>query len=135
MNSDEIVEFYLPFPPSVNNYYVKTNRGMFISMKGKKFRQQVQEAIYQQVPDCRLDEEEKLLVEVVLFAPDKRKRDVDNYNKSLLDAITKTQLWEDDSQIDQLFNYRGEVVKGGQVFVRISAGGPILKITDRLPED
>ena len=36
-----IFELYTAYPPSVNNYYVKTQRGVFISQKGKKFRDQL----------------------------------------------------------------------------------------------
>jgi crossover junction endodeoxyribonuclease RusA len=42
-------------------------------------------------------------VEVILylFFGDKRKRDIDNYNKLVLDALTGI-VWEDDSQIQAL---------------------------------
>ncbi len=121
-----IYEIYLPFPPTVNNYYVKTKRGVFISMKGKKFRAEVAEAVNEQLPGVSLDD--KLLVEVVLFPPDKRVRDLGNYDKAMMDAITEAGLWEDDSLIDQQMFYRGEVVKGGQVFMRITDAGPIIPL-------
>lgn len=126
-------EIYLPFPPSVNNYYVKTKRGVFISMKGKKYRQAVEQAVNEQLPDINITD--RMLVEVVLYPPDRRKRDVDNYNKSLLDALTQCELWEDDVLIDQLFNYRGETTKSGSVFVRITDAGPILAEGQSPPED
>ena len=119
-------ELHLPFPPTVNNYYVKTQRGVFISQKGKKFREAISEAIHEQAPTARIDD--KMMVEIILYPPDLRKRDVDNYNKSLLDAITKTKLWIDDSYIDQLFVYRGQKVKGGAVFLRITDAAPVLPI-------
>ena len=121
-------ELYLPFPPTVNSYYVKTKRGVFISAKGKKFRAQAAESVLQQLGDPPTIAE-RMLVEVVLFMPDRRIRDVDNYMKALLDSLTCCGLWEDDSLIDQLFNYRGDVVKPhGRVFLRISPAGPVLPI-------
>ena len=120
-------EFYLPFPPTVNNYYVKTARGVFISQKGRKFRAATAEALSQQlglVPKIS----DRMFVDIILFPPDLRKRDVDNYNKSLLDAITDYGLWEDDSLIDQLMVYRGEKIKNGQVFVRLTDAGPVIKM-------
>ena len=118
-------EFYLDFPPTVNNYYVKTNRGIYISQKGRKYRHLVAEAINGQMPGVHITE--PMLLEVILYPPDLRKRDLDNYMKSLLDAITQAGLWEDDSLINQLFIYRGEkVAASGSVYVKIGEAAPIL---------
>lgn len=43
----------------------------------------------------------KLSMDVKLFFPDNRRRDVDNYNKVLLDAFTGV-IYEDDSQLYHL---------------------------------
>ncbi|NBW23084.1 MAG: RusA family crossover junction endodeoxyribonuclease, partial [Caulobacteraceae bacterium] len=51
------------------------------------------------------------------FPPDKRKRDLDNVLKSLLDALTHANVWDDDSQIDDLRIYRNIVA--GMVKVRL----------------
>ena len=125
-------ELYLPFPPSVNNYYVKTRYGVHISSKGRKFRTQVAEAVNEQMPGVNIDH--KMLVEVVLYMPDKRIRDLGNYDKALMDSLTLCGLWEDDSLIDQQFFYRGEVVKGGSVFMRIAEAGPVLKLGQTPPD-
>jgi crossover junction endodeoxyribonuclease RusA len=78
--------------------------------------------------------QDKILVEVVLFPPDARQRDVDNYNKALLDAITVSHLWEDDKLVDQLFNYRGESrSRNGSVYVRITEAGPVIRDVAMLP--
>ena len=128
-------EVYLPFPPTINNYYKKSSSGgRYISQKGKKFRQEVAEAINGQLPDVNIDY--KVLVECVLFPPDNRVRDLDNYNKPLLDAITEGNLWGDDFQVDQLFNYRGETrSRQGSCYVRISEAGPIISNIEQLPLD
>ena len=118
---------YLPFPPTVNHYYVKTKRGVFISKKGRDFRVLVADAIHEQLPGIEIEESQKLSVVVSLFPMDKRKRDVDNYNKALLDAITQAGFWADDSQVDQLHIYRGEVVKGGYCTVTITEAEDIKK--------
>ncbi|MCV5079210.1 RusA family crossover junction endodeoxyribonuclease, partial [Escherichia coli] len=41
-------------------------------------------------------------VEIVLFPPDNRIRDLDNYNKALFDALTHAGVWEDDSQVKRM---------------------------------
>lgn len=128
-------ELYLPFPPTVNNYYKKSSSGgTFISNKGRKFRSEAAEAISEQLPGVHI--EDRMLVEVVLFPPTRAVRDVDNYNKALLDAITQAGLWEDDSLIDQLFNYRGEVrSRRGSIYLRITDAGPIISDVGMLPLD
>ena len=117
-------ELFLPFPPTINNYYVKTRNGQFISMKGKKFRAEAEAEVREQFPFSALDG--SLLVEVILHMPDKRRRDLDNYMKPLLDALTLAGVWEDDSQIDQLAIYRGTNTFGGSVRMRIHDAAPKL---------
>jgi len=109
----------LPFPPTINSYYVSKGRGKFISKNGRIFREKVsEECLEQSIYGARL--ELKLKVEVVLYPPDNRVRDLDNYMKALLDALTHAKVWSDDSLIDELIVYRGIKVKGGLVKVRIS---------------
>jgi crossover junction endodeoxyribonuclease RusA len=72
--------------------------------------------------------DEPIFMEVYLYPPDRRKRDLDNYMKGLLDALTEAGLWTDDVLIDQLHIYRGEVVKLGSVRIEISEAGPIMPI-------
>ena len=93
----------LPFPPSVNHYYVRTKFGMSIGARGKDFRT---EAIYlcnRQVPMTdRFGAEKRLYLSVAVFPPDRRKRDLDNLGKCLCDALTHAGVYDDDSQIDHL---------------------------------
>ena len=42
-----------------------------------------------------------LKIHIRLYFKDKRKRDIDNYNKAILDSMTKI-IYEDDSQIEEL---------------------------------
>ena len=129
-------EIYLPFPPTINNYYKKAKSGgRFISEKGRKFRDDVQVAVIEQLPDVYIDD--RMLVEYILFPPDNRKRDTaDNYAKALLDALTHAGLWEDDALIDQCFSYRGEVrSRQGSTFVRVTDAGPIICDVAMLPMD
>ena len=109
------IELYLDFPPSVNNYYVKTRNGVFISKAGQAYRSGSLERIADvlgnlSIQDNRLFPLSKpVSVTVVYYPTDKRKRDLDNYKKALYDVITHSGIWEDDSLIDQEFIYRGVV--------------------------
>jgi crossover junction endodeoxyribonuclease RusA len=54
------------------------------------------------------------------FPPDRRRRDLDNLQKPLLDALQHAGVYEDDSQVDLLLSRRRERRDGGQVVVTIS---------------
>ncbi len=122
----EDVVLHLPWPPSVNNYYKSGRHGQrYVSLRVQEYRAAVLESIAEQAPGLCL--EDRLFVEVYLFAPTKRQYDVDNHMKGLLDALTHSGLWEDDRLVDQLHIYRGVIVKGGSVRVEISEAGPLVQ--------
>ena len=93
-----------------------------MSPKGVEFRNKVAEIIKQRgdkAPAGRLE------IGVMLYPPDKRKRDIDNYGaKSLLDALTYSGLIEDDSLIDRLVIERGAIVAGGKCRIYVSEHKP-----------
>jgi crossover junction endodeoxyribonuclease RusA len=100
------LHFDLPFPPSVNGYWRAFRRGnictQIMSKRGREYSESVLKLI--QVSDPLTS---RLEVQITLCAPDKRRRDLDNYTKALLDSLTKAGVWEDDSQIDKLTIIRG----------------------------
>ena len=126
------VELILTWPPTINSYYVLVRNRKFISKKGKAFRVEVAEAVREQL-GAWVACADRMLVEVILYPPDKRTRDLDNYMKALLDACTESSVWEDDSLIDQLFIFRGQTISGGRVVMRISPAGPIIPHAQKSP--
>ena len=109
-------EIELPWPPSVNTYY-RTHRGrMLLSEKGRKYKKHVKSlwALLPKFGDLRL------MVEIYAFPPDRRKRDIDNIIKPVLDALEGAGVYDNDSQIDSLSIRRKGVVKGGSLLVTIS---------------
>ena len=82
---------------SVNKYY-RTWRGkVLISKEGREFKKKVDLLLhnYEKVYG-------KIKLTIILYFKDKRKRDLDNYNKVLIDCL-KNKLFEDDDQIYQLY--------------------------------
>lgn len=125
LNQDVIL--HLPWPPTINSYYKVTRNGQrYLDKKVREFRALVAESVHEQAPDVTIYD--SIFMEAYLFPPDRRKRDLDNYMKGLLDALTEAGLWGDDSLIDQLFIYRGEVVDGGSVRIELSDAGPIIRM-------
>lgn len=128
MITEDIV-LHLPWPPTVNSYYKVTRNGQrYLDKKVRTFREAVEETLHEQVPGMVLDD--RLFLEVYLFPPDRRKRDLDNYMKGLLDSVTQAKMWVDDALIDQLHIYRGETVSDGVVVVSVSDAGPVIKYSD-----
>ena len=58
-------------------------------------------------------------LEIDAFPPDNRKRDLDNINKALLDALEEAGVFKDDSQIVKLTSTKHAPIEGGKVSVRI----------------
>lgn len=107
----------LPYPPSINAYYGRNKFGsVYIKSAGKKYREDVMQQLKPLITntlDCRL----RCWVEV--NCPDRRRRDLDNIKKALLDALTHAAVYEDDCLIDDLRSVRGENVSGGAVTVHL----------------
>jgi len=116
------IKLTLPYPPTVNHYWGQLGSKKFLGKKGKEFR----EAVFL----CSLNARkgalnERLHMEVYLYPPDNRKRDVDNVLKPLLDALEHAGVYENDSQIDKLCITRMDVTKGGVCDVVISQLGDV----------
>ena len=90
----------LPWPPSVNHYWIRKGKGYCISPKGIKFRREVY--YLSREAKININSKNRLFIEIDAFPPDKRKRDLDNLLKSLLDALQYANVYEDDNQIDKI---------------------------------
>ena len=93
------VELFLPYPPSVNHYWRHTRGNTFISEEGRRYRDHVTAlCIVAKAPWVK----GRVSVEVDVYPPDRRRRDLDNILKSLLDSIVHAQVITDDELIDRL---------------------------------
>lgn len=110
----------LPWALSVNGAYRVVNRSLKISKEGRSYRKVTIAEVHRQLGGAPKPLSGKLHVHATFYPPCRRKRDLDNHWKSLLDALTKAQVWEDDSQIDVLNASRGDVVKNGKVVIEIN---------------
>ena len=114
----------LPFPPSVNTYWRAPNKGPLagrhlVSADGRKFQSAACAAIIEQLRRLPKPSTEQAAVEIILYPPDARRRDLDNYNKALFDALTHAGVWEDDSQVKRMLVEWGPIVPKGRVEITI----------------
>jgi len=108
--------FFIPYPPSVNTYWGFKGHRRFLTHKAIAFKVEVDCQV--RLNDVKLGEE-RLQVEITLYPPDRRIRDIDNCIKSALDALVQGGAFNDDSQIDVLIVQRGEIVKGGRAKINL----------------
>ena len=90
---------------------------MLISAKGRQYRETVAKlAIQHNFPKFGIN---RVSVQIEAWMPDKRRRDLDNLLKSMLDSLTHAGVWDDDSQIDGLAIWRAPLL-GGMCKVEIA---------------
>ncbi len=109
----------LPWPPSVNRYWVRTRHGgMCVSARGRKFRNDVIALMCELKPTMLTG---RLKIEIDLYSPTRREPDVDNFNKGIFDSLAHAKVIENDKQFVELNVCKRGVVKGGKAVVRITA--------------
>jgi crossover junction endodeoxyribonuclease RusA len=113
----------LPWPPSANTYYRHVSRGplagrTLLSEAGRAYRKAVDAVVAQ--ARARKALAVPLEVRIAAFPPDRRKRDLDNLLKSVLDCLEASGVIENDNLIESLSIYRAERVAGGQLEVQIT---------------
>jgi len=108
--------FVLPYPPSINHYWRRVGERMLISREGRRYRKRVCAVLAAAgVQPLR----GRLAVRVEVHPPDRRRRDLDNVQKALLDALEHGGAYDDDDQIDRIEVERGDVHPPGHVNVEI----------------
>lgn len=108
----------LPFPPNVNHYYRHVGPRVLISAQGRAYRANVLASVTEQgAPRLK----GRVRITAIAHPPDRRRRDLDNLWKSVLDSLTHARVIEDDSLIDDLRIARAEPAKPGHLIVTVEA--------------
>ncbi len=100
---NERIRITVPWPVSVNHYWITRGKRRFLSKEAQAFRSEVANLAR---PYLHWFGTSRLSVHIDAFPPDKRKRDIDNLLKGLLDALQHACVFEDDNQVDRLSIWR-----------------------------
>lgn len=110
------VPLILPWPPSVNSCWRLVGTRVLLSKKYRSYKRIIKSyALFWK----RKPLEGRLSIEIKVYPPDRRKRDLDNLIKGTLDSLQYARLFLDDSQIDKLSIERKELKKGGELHIVI----------------
>lgn len=119
-----MLEFEIPYPPSVNHYWGQRGKQRFLTKRAKEFRALIDDAVWNGFASTKAITGE-LAFFMTVWPPDKRKRDLDNLLKGTLDALMHAKVFEDDSQIWALSicwdrdNGKINTYPGGKARIRI----------------
>jgi Holliday junction resolvase RusA-like endonuclease len=127
----DAIELRLTFPPSLNNYLVKSVRKhrqtgkpyvhVGMSNRAHAYRAQVFGAVADAKVRRTFWDYQRLRVEIILHPPNNGRFDLDNFPKVLQDGLTYSQVWRDDEQIDELVVIRGQKkAPQGEAIIKIS---------------
>ena len=113
-----MILFELPYPPTVNHYYRRVGAKTLISSQGRRYRQRVCEQLII-LGLARRPLQGDLAMTLKIYPPDRRRRDIDNVLKSLLDALQHGGLYRDDNQIKRLTIEMLPPARRGRAFVQL----------------
>jgi len=111
------VRLDLPYPPSVNSYWKANGHRRYISPAGVMFTEEVSFIVKNKKP--RTFGDKQVAISVMIHPRSKRKFDLDNTLKAILDALMKAGMYDDDSQIEYIEIARGEHIDGGKAVVHL----------------
>ena len=109
----------LPWPPSINHYWRHFRGRMVISREGRTFRENVCALLAGGGPR-QPPAGGRIALAMDAFPPDRRRRDLDNIQKPVLDALQHAGIYLDDSQIDLLITRRCARTENGKLAIQIN---------------
>ena len=108
---------HLPYPPSINNYWIASGNRRFISKRGREFKLAVQE--YVAVHQLKSFGDAPVDVNIILRPRNLRLMDIDNCVKPILDALQDAGVFDDDKQVGHVSIRRGLPIPDGKCIVAV----------------
>lgn len=108
------IALVIPFPPSLNHAWLVNGKRRFRTKEYLKFEKEVKAIV-----DGRKLRQGYYSVTICLFPDSRRRYDADNRVKTILDAITFSGMWEDDSLVAKILVMKGRPTVESQAFLLI----------------
>lgn len=120
------MQITLPYPPSVNHYksigrtvHTSSGKSYQIRVNAPKTKKYFHE-VFVIVKNLQLERlHGDIVMNIEVYPPDYRKRDLDNICKVLLDSLELAGVYNDDNQIVKLTLERKEMRKGGEIRIEV----------------
>ncbi len=100
----------------MNRYWRRVGSRTVLSREGRRYREDVASRVSSEEMFFSGD----ISLRVYLYPPDRRRRDIDNVLKALLDALEDAGIYRDDCQVAALSVERRGVAPGGMALVEIT---------------
>lgn len=114
-----MIRLELPYPPSINHYYVNAGKNKK-RVKSRKVQDYFDAAVWgikqQKVATFG---DSPVRVTVGIQPPDRRRRDMGNLDKAIMDVMEEAGVYDDDFQASDVRYIRLEPVNQGIVHVKI----------------
>ena len=108
----------LPWPPTVNNYYTVARGRKILSKRGRRYKNEAWLVLLAQGRYRQLQGDVSLFIRA--YPPDKRRRDLDNILKPVLDVLTTAGIYKDDSQVVDLRIQKFNPAKPGRIEIVVN---------------
>jgi crossover junction endodeoxyribonuclease RusA len=104
-----MITLTIPFAPTLNHMWGYAGKRKYLKKEVHEFRAKVTEAAIE--ANAKING--RLAIFIALYPATKRKFDIDNRVKAILDALQLAGVFLDDEQVDFLWVVRRPVVQGG----------------------
>ena len=117
-----MIQLLLPFPPSVNRLWRSGRGHVYPSKRYQEWRDRAAEAVRDAWSGATILG--ALSVEIRLYGDSRRRWDIDNRAKAVLDLLERMEVIGDDTQVHRLVLHRGPMRKGGGAWVIVQPMDP-----------